>query len=454
MIGPALHMRQRPGLAITPRLAQSIRMLAMAPGEIDALVASEIDKNPFMHRVGGPAPVAARGGSAGEAIDVLEARTPATPSPVERIEAQIALAFRTAPERAVARFLASELDDAGYLREAPGAYAARAGVPLPMVERVLARLRLFEPAGLFARDLRDCLALQLAARDRLDPAMEALLGRLDLLARRDFDALRSVTGLDEADLLDALAEIRSCDPKPGAGRSDEPAPVIVPCARIVPHGDGFRAELVNAATPRVRVDREAAEMLLRRADAEAREWITARMGDAAWLERSLAQRARSILKVVAEVAERQADFMRMGEAALRPLTLRAVADDLGLHESTVSRVVAGKSVETPRGTVRLRSFFGAGVAAQDGALAARAVQIRISDLIRAERADAVLSDERLTGLLREEGIDIARRTVAKYREALGIGSSAQRRRELRAMATGSAGARARRAGAARTGIPA
>ena len=436
MIAPALQMKQRQGLAITPRLAQSIRMLAMAPGELDALVASEVEGNPFLSRVdtGGVARVRPVGGSGGEAVDAIEGRVSRPTSLHEHVEAQIALAFSDVRDATLARFLASELDDAGYLRAANNDLLRRTGVSFDRLTRVLDRCRTFEPHGLFARDLADCMRLQIAAKNRLDPAMETVLSRLDLVAKREFDALCELTGLELDDITDMLAELRGCDPKPGAGFDAAPSGIVVPCARIIADGETFRVELIGNAMPRVRIDRDYAAELAVDPDEKVREWVATHLSSASWLERSLMQRARSILLVVEQVADKQAAFMRDGEGALKPLTLRAVADTIGVHESTVSRVVAGKSIETPRGTVRLRTFFGAGVATEDGALAARAVQKRIADMIGAETLQAILSDEALTTRLRKDGIDIARRTVAKYREGLGLGSSTQRRREKRAIA--------------------
>ena len=433
MITPALQLKQRQGFAMTPKLAQSIRMLAMAPGELDALVANEVESNPFLARVGTGSNIRTRplGNSADGALHTIEERVAQPPSRHEHLEAQIALAFRNAQDAALARFLASELDEAGYLRVANDELLRRTGASPSRLESVLDRCRAFEPRGVFARDLADCLRLQIAAKNCLDPAMDAMLSRLDLVAKRDFDALCELVGLEIDDITDMLAELRACDPKPLAGFDAPPAGLVSPCARITVDGAKFRVELVSSAVPQVRVDRDYAKTLAGGANGEVREWVTTHLASASWLERSLLQRARSILSVVTQVAERQGPFLREGEGALRPLTLRSVADVIGVHESTVSRVVAGKSIETPRGTVRLRAMFGAGVATDDGALAARAVQTRIADLIRSETLNTILSDEALTTLLRDDGINIARRTVAKYREGLGLGSSTQRRREKR-----------------------
>ena len=427
----ALQLRQKQGLAITPRLAQSIRMLAMGAGEVEALIEREAVRNPFIARIGGSRH------AGGDALTAIGERTAATTTLNAHIEEQIGLAFRNLDDRTIARALAAELDESGYLRATTTELEGRLGWSAERVGRVLARLREFEPAGLFAHGLADCLGLQIAARDRLDPAMRSVLGRLDLVAKRDFAALSALSGLSVGDLRDCIAEICACDPKPGAGFAPAPVPSIEPVARLVRDGSGrWRAELIGSATPRVEVDRDYAAEVAALGDEGAREWAASALADATWLERSLAQRARSIQRVANEVAARQRDYLERGIAFLRPLTLRRVADAIGVHESTVSRVVAGKAVETPLGTKALRSFFGAGVPSNDGEVAAEAVQVRIRDMIAAERVEAILSDEALCKRLRAEGIDIARRTVAKYREGLSLGSSTVRRRErLAAMRT-------------------
>ena len=437
----SLRMQQRPSLAITPQLAQSIRMLAMGPAEIEALVAREVERNPFLARSGpaggGGAISGASGGAAGggEAIEAIGERAAEPVSLTRHLEAQIALAFRDRADAALARMLAGELDEAGYLREPAPALAARLSVDPGRLDRVLARCRGLEPAGLFARDLRDCLALQLDAREALDRAARAALDGLERLARGEIDALAAEAGVGRAAMRAALAAIRACDPKPGAGFGAAMPPPREAVARIGPDGaGGWRAELIGRAMPRVLVDHDyAAELRARHGgDDELREWVGRNLADASWLARSLARRARTVLRVTAELARRQPGFMERGEAGLRPLTLREVAAALELHESTVGRVVAGKAIETPRGTVAMRALFGAGVAGGEGGVAARAVQRRILDLVRAERPDAVLSDDRLTALLRAEGIAIARRTVAKYREGAGVAASPVRRRLKRA----------------------
>ena len=400
-------------------------MLAMGAGEVEALIAREALRNPFIERIGG------RRQAGNDALIAVGERIAGTITLAEHVEREIGLAFRSRSDRALARAIAAEMDEAGYLRADPQALATRFAVPSDRLNAVLARLRQFEPAGLFARDLADCLSLQIAARNRLDPAMRLVLARLDLVARRDFDALERLTGLGAADLADCLSELRACDPKPGAGFGVPDAPSLEPVARFVRDGRRWRTELIAGQTPRTGVNRDYAAQIAALGDEDARAWAANALAEATWLERSLAQRARSIHRVATEIAARQHDYLERGIAFLRPLTLRRVADAIGVHESTVSRVVAGKAIETPQGTRPLRAFFGAGVAANGGALGAGAVQARIRTLIEAERADAVLSDDALCSALRAEGIEIARRTVAKYREGMGLGSSTARRRERR-----------------------
>ena len=422
-LSPTMSARQAQRQSVTPRLAQAIGMIALDPGELDALVAEHVERNPFLSR---PA-------SASRGLEAAETHA-AQPTAHERLQHQIALAFVDPADAALAARLPDELDGAGYLREEDGTLAVRLGVPAGAVAYVRARCRGFEPHGLFARDLADCLALQLDARDELDAGMRAVLDHLPLLAGHDLDALRRATGLAPVDLAERIRRLRRCDPKPGAGMDAPPSPTIRPVARIVPDGrGGWSVRLLSHAFPSVVLDEDYAAAMSARPEAAA--FARAALREARWLDTALRRRARTLDRVVKAIVARQSDFLDRGEAALRPLTIAALAATLGLHETTVGRAVTNKSVETPRGTVALRAFFGSGIAAPDGALAARAVALRIRDLVRAERPDAVLSDDRLSELLQAEGIPIARRTVAKYRDMLSIGSSAQRRRAHRAART-------------------
>ena len=356
----------------------------------------------------------------------------------DHVNEQIAFAFRDPGDRIVARALADALDETGYLRADPDELAARLGTGPETVERVLAECQTFDPPGLFARDLAECIAIQLRARDRYDPAMQALVAHLDLLARRDFAQLRRLCGVDDDDLLDMLAEIRSLDPRPGLAFEGGIADTVVPDVVVRQAADGsWAVELNPDALPRVLVDQTYfATVSKRAASQDDRDFLAECMQNANWLTRSLDQRARTILKVATEIVRQQDAFLVHGIRHLRPLNLRAIADAIGMHESTVSRVTANKYMMTPRGVFELRYFFTVAIAAVEGgdAHSSEAVRDRIRELIDAEKPLDVLSDDAIVDILKKNGVDIARRTVAKYREGMSIPSSVQRRREKRALA--------------------
>jgi RNA polymerase sigma-54 factor len=306
------------------------------------------------------------------------------------------------------------------------------------VERVWARLRQIEPAGLFARTLAECLGAQLAERDRLDPAMKAQLDNLDLVAAGELGQLRRRCGVDDEDLRDMLSELRTLDPRPGQAFDYEPIQPVAPDLFLRPAKDadtgeeGWHIELNTDALPKVLVDRNYHATLMKGARAKPdRDFVAERFQSANWLVKTLEQRATTILKVAREIVRQQDGFFRHGVSALRPLVLRDIAIATELHESTVSRVTSNKYIATPRGIFELKYFFTSSINASDGgeAHSAEAVRHRIRQLIDAESAQDVLSDDTIVDRLREAGIDIARRTVAKYREAMRIPSSVQRRRE-------------------------
>lgn len=357
----------------------------------------------------------------------------------QHVGEQIALAFADPAARLIAAELADGLDEAGYLRADPAEIAKRLGADQAMVANVLAACHTFEPVGLFARDLAECLSLQLAMRDRLDPAMKTLIGNLELLARRDFQTLKRLCGVDEEDLLDMLAEIRALDPRPGTAFSGGASDAIVADVEVRAANDGSWTVELNAETlPRVLVDHIYFAQVSPHAKNQAeKDFLAECLQNANWLTRSLDQRAKTILKVASEIVRQQDAFLVHGVRQLRPLNLRTVADAIGMHESTVSRVTANKYMLTPRGVFELRYFFTASIAASGGgdAHSSEAVRDRIKQLIDEEKPADVLSDDAIVDMLKESGVDIARRTVAKYREGMNIPSSVQRRREKRALAS-------------------
>lgn len=342
-------------------------------------------------------------------------------------------------EHLIARALTDMLDDCGYLPAGLDDLAERLGVPPGEIEKVLRKLQELEPAGVYARSLSECLAIQLRLKNRLDPAMQALLDNLELLARRNFATLRKICGVDEEDLLEMLAEIRALDPKPGSSFDTPPSESIIPDVTVEASPDGgWTVELNPDALPRVLFNRTYYEKIAGSLDKQSEEhtFLSECLQNANWLTRSLDQRARTIMKVATEIVRQQDAFLAHGIEHLRPLNLKTVADAIKMHESTVSRVTSNKYMLTPRGLFEFKYFFTVSLASAGGgdAHSAEAVRHRIRQMIADEPPEAVLSDDDIVEQLKNSGIEIARRTVAKYREAMNIPSSVQRRREKRALA--------------------
>lgn len=335
-------------------------------------------------------------------------------------------------ELLIASQLIGQIDEAGYLEVEllPLAYALK--VSLGQVEAVLAEIQTFDPVGVGARSLAECLALQAKEADRHDPAMAALLANLDLLAKGALPQLRRICGVDEEDLADMIRELRGYDPKPGLRFAANETQAVVPDIFITPQGKGWAIEINSATLPRVLVNRAYyTELSGGVQDKTSKAWLSDCLASANWLVKALDQRQKTIIKVATEIVRCQEEFFRHGVAHLKPLTLRAVAEAIGMHESTISRVTSNKYLSCPRGLYELKYFFTSGIASSEGgeAISAQAVKSRIKALIGAEDPRRILSDDTLVVMLRAEGYDLARRTVAKYRESMGIGSSVQRRRQ-------------------------
>jgi RNA polymerase sigma-54 factor len=310
--------------------------------------------------------------------------------------------------------------------------ASRLGCEIEDVQAVLGVLQGFDPVGVGARDLAECLSLQLKAKDRLDPAMAALLTRLDLVARRDMPQLTALCGVDAEDISDMIAEIRQLNPKPGLAFGSEPVTPVVPdvFVREGPDG-GWLVELNSDTLPRLLVNNQYYGTVSRTArDKDCKNYLTDCLNSANWLVKSLDQRAKTIMKVASEIVRHQDAFLTHGVRHMRPLNLRIIADAISMHESTVSRVTSNKYIATPRGLFELKYFFTASIQSTDGAEShsAEAVRDRIREMIQNEEPRQILSDDRIVSLLTADGVNIARRTVAKYREALRIPSSVERRR--------------------------
>jgi RNA polymerase sigma-54 factor len=372
------------------------------------------------------------GGHDGENYN-LEAFTAAEVTLSQHLNEQLAVAVSDPVRRLIGVHLIDLIDEAGYLAGDVGEVAEKLGASIASVESVLAVIHGFDPSGIGARNLTECLAIQLRERNRFDPAMQALVAHLELLARRDFAGLRKLCGVDEEDLLDMVAEIRRLNPKPGLAFGSVLVQPVVPDV-LVRRGpdDGWLVELNSETLPKVLLNQTYYAKVSKSArNGEEKAYFSECLQSATWLVRALDQRARTILKVAIEIVRQQDAFFARGVEHLRPLNLRTVADAIGMHESTVSRVTANKYMATSRGIFELKYFFTSAIAAADGgdAHSAEAVRHRIRQLIDAENPRDVLSDDTIVERLRAAGIDIARRTVAKYREAMRIPSSVQRRRE-------------------------
>ena len=378
------------------------------------------------------------GGSASGEGPAIDERGAGEVSLAQHLHAQVGPSAPDAATALVAHALVDQLDEAGYLTLPLAEAAADLGISIPQAEAALALVQSLDPTGVGARNLAECLALQAQEADRYDPCMARLLDNLDLLARGELARLKRLCNVDDEDFAGMLAELRGYDPKPGLRFASGGGEPVVPDVLVRASHDakgnfaGWDIALNQATLPRLVVNRSY-YVELRGAcdDRAAKAWLSEKLADANWLLKALDQRQKTILKVAAEIVKQQDGFFRHGVAHLRPLTLRTVAEAIGMHESTVSRVTANKYLHCQRGTFELKYFFTSGVASSDGegAVSAEAVKAAIRQLIDAEDAKAILSDDALVDLLKAKGFDLARRTVAKYREAIGLGSSVQRRRQ-------------------------
>ena len=486
-LGPRLDLRQSQSLVMTPQLQQAIKLLALSNLEIETFIGEALDANPLLE-MGEAAPVEApeapeelrrthlesspvdqlvgegraaedrpldidptaldrdrdtgdggtsfegeqRIAAGGEGPDIDE-RGRSDETLAEHLHAQVGAAAHDAQTLFVARWLIDQLDETGYLSLPLSEAATALGLPLVTIESALALVQSLEPTGVGARNLGECLALQAQEADRYDPCMARLLDNLDLLARGELARLKRMCGVDDEDFADMMAELRGYDPKPGLRFGGGVAEAVTPDILVRKGTDGGWDIALNQATlPRLIVNRRYyVEMRGACVGKDAKAWLGEKLADANWLMKALDQRQKTILKVAAEIVKQQDGFFRHGVAQLKPLTLRAVAEAIEMHESTVSRVTSNKSLNCERGTFELKYFFTSGVASADGegAVSAEAVKAAIRQLIDAEDPKAVLSDDALVDLLKGRGFDLARRTVAKYREAIGLGSSVQRRRQ-------------------------
>jgi len=490
VMSPRLEQRLGQSLVMTPQLQQAIKLLQLSNLELSEFVEGELETNPLLERdEAAPAETPERDSDSDSdfedapALDDLSLGEPAgsdmqtagemdadlggayedgavtvgqftsmpeasgydpdlpgleeTLAEAQTLRAyldqQLSMAHLVPEDALIAAYLIDQVEDSGYLGAPPEEAAEVLGAPLADIERILGILQGFEPTGVFARDLAECMALQLKERDRYDPAMQTFVENLDLVAAREFTKLAGLCGVDAEDIADMLGELRELDPKPGLSFAAETAEPIIPDVIMVRHPKGGWVVELNAETlPRVLVNSSYhARVQKTPMSKEDRKYLAEQYQSANWLVRALHQRATTILKVSSEIVRRQDAFFKKGIQHLKPMVLRDVADEIEMHESTVSRVTSNKYIVTPRGIFELKYFFSSSIGATDGgdAHSAEAVRYRIKELIDAEDPKKILSDDKLVKLLVADGYDIARRTVAKYRESLKIGSSVERRRQ-------------------------
>ena len=477
-LGPSLSIRQSQQLVLTPQLRQAIQLLQLSNLELDAFIAEELSKNPLLEARsdepdeqapgdftsdepdGDDAPddpgaddlisgtaeddrpldmdwqsealetdsfsdvVTSSGGEEGFDFERVQY---AAASLAEHLQDQ--LHGQSGDVGDLARIIAETLDETGYLTVPLEQISELTGAPVARIEKALELVQGLDPPGVGARSLAECLALQAQAADRYDPAMARLIDNLDLLSKGRTSDLKRICGVDDEDLADMIRELRAYDPKPGCRFSRNAGEDATPDVFVRRTRAGFSVELNQATLPRVLVNRRYYQELKSGPhDKASRAWLSECLQTASWLVKALDQRARTIVKVVSEIVKRQQGFFERGVSAMKPLTLRDVAEAIGMHESTVSRVTSNKYLLCDRGLFELKYFFGSGVASAEGegGAAAEAVKAGIKSLIDGETE--ILSDDAIAALLKQRGFDVARRTVVKYREAMGIGSSIQRRR--------------------------
>ena len=374
------------------------------------------------------------GSNDGELGNSLEDQLSEQPSLKDHLLAQAGLALPDRIDQLIAAHIVDLVDEAGYIDGDLTLLAEKLGLEPSTIDRVLGVLQNCDPTGVCARTLAECLKLQLIERDRYDPIMARLIDNLGLLGQHNIPALRRAVGVDAEELGEMIAELRALEPKPGLRYGRVMAQPVVPDVYVRAARDGgWHIELNTDTLPRVLVNRSYYSLVSASArSAEDKGYLLDCLQSANWLVKSLDQRARTILKVSEEIVRQQDAFLTYGVQHLRPINLKTVADKIKMHESTVSRVTSNKYVSTPRGIYELKYFFTSAIQAADAdteAHSSEAVRHRIKQLIDAELPTAILSDDKIVEKLKHQGIDIARRTVAKYREGMRISSSVQRRRE-------------------------
>lgn len=486
-----LDLKQTQTLVMTPQLQQAIKMLQLTNTELAELIEKELEHNPLLEKVDpnqtteadtprdteekqsseskdsmdeayddqwdgeayekgeklqdfdAGSSMANVGAGGNTSFDNLEASwensLANTKTLRDHLSEQALIEFTDAKDLALAMQLIDRVDEKGFLRDSKEELLDKIGCKEERLDDVLKRAKDFDPTGIFAADLPECFALQLAEKGQLDESMQRLLDNLDLLAEHDHKKLCKLCDVTEDELSDMVGQMRALNPNPASDFDHFVVQTAIPdvLMRAIPksEGGGWRVVLNTDTLPRVLVNEEYHATVMNSAvKKEDKTYMNERLASAHWLVRAMDQRAQTILKVASKIIEHQYAFFLYGVEYLTPLTLREIAEEIEMHESTVSRVTTNKYIGTPRGIFELKYFFSSGVGTSGGGgdLAAEAVKAKIKALIDQEKtAKDVHSDDKLAELLGKDGVDIARRTVAKYREAMGLGSSVQRRKILR-----------------------
>lgn len=480
-----LDLRQTQNLVMTPQLQQAIKMLQLTNTELAELIEKELEHNPLLEKADKPedaesdykekqekdsmdeafdnqweesagakasdeklqdfdagstmANVGAGGSSSFDNLEKSWENSLANTKTLrDHLTEQAVLTFGTSKEYALAIQLIDRLDEKGFLRYEFDDLVENIGAKPERLEAVLAKVKQFDPSGIFAKDLVDCFAIQLKERDQFNAPMQKLIENLDLLAEHNHKKLTQICEVDEEALSKMVGELRALNPNPAGDFDHFVVQTAIPdvLMRRIPksEGGGWCVVLNNETLPRVLINQEYRTIVSKNAKTkEDKGYISDKLSSANWLIRAMDQRAQTILKVASKIIEHQYAFFLYGVEYLTPLTLREIAEEIDMHESTVSRVTTNKYIGTPRGIFELKYFFSSGVSGGATDVASEAVKAKIKNLIDQEKGPKdVLSDDKIAEILKkDQGIDIARRTVAKYREAMGLGSSVQRRKILK-----------------------
>lgn len=491
-VTPRIEIKQSQSLLMTPQLRQAINLLQMSNLELSELLSKELENNPFLEREDDRLADAeissqpsiddypqeqqpnseedytpdidydnsfddyasdregydgnndyswseyasSKNHNADEEFDFFEKKLSNKPSLYELLDQQISLNFATIKDKIIASRLSAFLDESGYFRGNIKDIATKLNLPVEDIENILRIMQGFEPSGIFARDLKECLSIQLKDLNRLDPQMQKLLDNLELLGQRKFKELKKICAADDEDLATMIADIKMLNPKPAADYHSDTASNIIPDVFVRTNKQGdYLIELNNMSLPRLLINKEYYSEIknLSGKNKEAKRYLKEQLGHAGFLMKALHQRATSILRVCEEIVRNQREFFEKGIDYLKPMLLRDVAEALEMHESTISRVTTNKYMHTPRGIFELKYFFSAAAGTYTGDENTSVISIKhqIKQLIENEEPQNILSDDKIVELMAQKGIKIARRTVNKYREAMGIPTSAERKRQKR-----------------------